>query len=299
MIDTFARASSDPRLQSRMRDAFAWATKQGLFAGQPAVAERACVNAATYASLCAPASATERQLGLATTFTVVFFWLDDADPRELAELVATSWPLALQRLPALARWCDEAVELEACRPELREAWLDSLRIYLGALVDELAIDGSTVTVAQQLDLRRRNAFIDPYLDLWLALVDVAPLPGLEHAIARARWIARELIIYANDLGSLERDLAAARERPELNLVLTTAREQRCSPVDAAAALVEQHNALVAELAPLFTTIAATPAGAVPAGVLRDVVVGNVLAMRALAERYAGSAAWLDALALPR
>jgi hypothetical protein len=289
MNDAFAIVGHEARRRALVRDAFAWATKRGLFTGQPAVAERACVNAATYASLCAPVHATDRQLELATTFTVIFFWLDDADPRELAAVLDE--PLA--RMPALSRWRADARELDACRAELAIAWSESLHIYLAALVDELAIDRRRITVAQQLDLRRRNAFIDPYLDLWFALVDAAPL-AVE--CARARWIGRELIIYANDLGSLVRVVAADRERPELNLAITMAREQGCTADEAARSLVEQHDALCGELRGLLATITAVaPAWA---GVLREVVIGNVLAMRALAERYAGSTARLDALALP-
>ncbi|HWB78125.1 MAG TPA: hypothetical protein VG755_24340 [Nannocystaceae bacterium] len=280
---------NDSRRRALVNVASAWAAKQGLFSVQAAVGERACVNAATYASLCAPVHASDRQLALATTFTVIFFWLDDADPRELAELLAE--PVA--RMPVLSHWRADARELDACRPELTRAWSESLRIYLAALGDELALDRAAITVAQQLDLRRRNAFIDPYLDLWFALVDAAPLAA---ECARARWIGRELIIYANDLGSLDRDLAASRERPELNLAITMAREQGITAELAARSLVEQHDALCAELRALLTTIAAVaPAWA---GVLREVVIGNVLAMRALAERYAGSTARLDALALP-
>jgi hypothetical protein len=289
MTDPFATATDDARRRALMRDAFAWATKQGLFSVQPAVGERACVNAATYASLCAPVHATDRQLALATTFTVIFFWLDDADPRELAGLLDD--PFA--RMPALAAWRADAIELDACRPASTTAWSDSLRIYLAALVDELAIDRRRITVAQQLDLRRRNAFIDPYLDLWFALVDAAPLAP---ECARARWIGRELIIYANDLGSLDRDLAAPRERPELNLAITMAREHGITPDEAARSLVEQHDELCGELRGLLATIATVAPEW--AGVLREVVIGNVLAMRALAERYEGSTARLDALALP-
>jgi hypothetical protein len=215
----------------------------------------------------------------------------------LAELLGEPWPAALARLPALARWREGATELDACRPELAEAWLGSLRIYLAALVDELAIDPRTVTVVQQLHLRRRNAFIDPYLDLWFALLDVAMPEGLFATCERARWIARELIIYENDLGSLDRDLVAERERPELNLAITAAREQGISAEAAAQALVEQHDRLCGELDGLLATIAA--AAPAWAGVLREVVIGNVESMRALAERYAGSTARLDALALPR
>lgn len=280
---------NESRRRALVNDASAWATKRGLFSGQPAVGERACVNAATYASLCAPVHASDRQLQLATTFTVIFFWLDDADPRRLAELLDEP----LSRMPVLSHWRADAIELDACRPALTHAWSESLRIYLAALVDELAIDRAHVTVAQQLDLRRRNAFIDPYLDLWFALVDAAPVAA---ECARARWLGRELIIYANDLGSLDRDLAAHGERPELNLAITMAREHGCTPDEAARSLVEQHDALCGELRGLLATIAAlAPAWA---GVLREVVIGNVLAMRALAERYAGSTARLDALALP-
>lgn len=289
MSDSLAIVGPDARRRALVRDASGWAAKQGLFSGQPAVAERACVNAATYASLCAPVHASDRQLELATTFTVIFFWLDDADPRELAALLDD--PFA--RMPALSHWRADARELDACRPELATAWSKSLLVYLAALVDELAIDRRRVTVAQQLDLRRRNAFIDPYLDLWFALVDAAPL-AVE--CARARWIGRELIIYANDLGSLDRDLVADRERPELNLAITMAREYGCTPDEAAHSLVEQHDALCGELRGLLPTIAAVAPAWV--GVLREVVIGNVLAMRALAERYAGSTARLDALALP-
>jgi hypothetical protein len=74
-----------------------------------------------------------------------------------------------------------------------------------------------------------------------------------------------------------------------------ARELGITPDEAASALVEQHDVLCGELRGLLAAIAdVAPAWA---GVLREVVIGNVLAMRALAERYAGSTARLDALAL--
>jgi Terpene synthase family 2, C-terminal metal binding len=290
----------DAPLRAAIGHALTWATEQGLFRGQAATAERACLNAATYARLCAPSTATTRQLELATTFTVLFFWLDDADPVQLAELTTTPGPPSPPRIPALARWCEQAHELEHCQPSLRAAWLDSSHRWLAALVAELAIDRERIGVSQQLELRRDNAFIDPYLDLWLALLDVVPTQADPTECARARWLARELIILANDLGSLARDLAA-HDRAELNLVITMARERGCSHAEATAVLVEQHDALAVELGPALSSIAAVGGanGRAYAELLREVVAGNVAAMRVLAERYAGSTALLDALVIPR
>ncbi|MBC8072718.1 MAG: hypothetical protein IAG13_30640, partial [Deltaproteobacteria bacterium] len=87
----FERAALDATHLRAMHDALRWTRQHRLFEGHAATATRACVNAATYARLCAPPRASARQLELATTFTVLFFWLDDLEPAALAAVIAGRW----------------------------------------------------------------------------------------------------------------------------------------------------------------------------------------------------------------
>jgi hypothetical protein len=260
--------------------ALAESRELGLFAGQPEAAARTCVIAATYVSFCAPRTATERQYRIVTMFIVVFFWLDDSDPHALAALHSTG-QLAVDALPPLARWRARVTELDTCHPELAAAWLDAMRGYFASVADELAVDLRTITLAEHLEVRRRSIFVDPYVGLWLALLDELPPAAHLETYTRARWLVRELILYANDLGALERDLAT--ERVELNLVRTLAQQRGCSIGEAVGELVAEHNCMAAELRRLLATLA--PHAPTLVDTLRQITNGNLASLRALVERY--------------
>lgn len=278
-----------------------WGQAAGLFeTWSPQRAQSEALNASTYAHLCAPRSAGIRPREVATTFTLIFFFLDDVEPGVLRELLTGSGrSMPVYDLPAVRAWFSDFPELERCAPANRSAFETSFQIYLEAIRDELDIDPSTITVAQQWHLRRRNAFIDPYFDAWNVALDLRVIDS--HCARRLREIAKDLILIANDLGSLARDSVRGGDLADLNLVHTYCREHSIDTDAACNELTALHNDLAREFETRCADLIEADPIAAPdtIGLLRSVVDGNMRAMRALERRYAGSKARLDALSVVR
>lgn len=267
-----------------------WAMRHGLDAG---ARPRQALAIATYVELCAPPGAAHNHLELLAELTALFFHLDDLGASGIHALAE------LQRLPGVAAFFagfDERVHGSAGH---RERLVASFEIWLAAIVEELQVDFATVSLARHWDLRRRNAFIDPYVDGWLAVLELEPPSALAAEVARARFAARDLIILANDLGSWERDRVRGGELADPNLIATRAREAASSDSDALAWIVAQHDRIAGACTDDLSLLAGHGGAARRvAGLLSSIVRGNVEAMRQLADRYEGARAVLDRLVLP-
>lgn len=273
-----------------------WAAFHGLAAAER---PRQAVAIATYAGLCAPAGATGRQLEVAAELTALFFHLDDASPEIVARAVAASRAGGASGLPALDAFLAGFAELHRVRPGIRDRFLGSLHVWFSAILEEIAIDFATIAFERHLDLRRRNAFIDPYVDGWLVLLEL-DIVGTDAIAARhAREAARDVIILANDLGSWQRDRDVGGELADPSLVATHMREAGTDEEAALAWTIARHDAAVADLDRWLAGLRDEPDAHRYAALLTAIVAGNVEAMRRLGDRYQGSAAVLDRLRVPQ
>ncbi len=274
-----------------------WGARHAVAAG---TSERQAVAIATYVELCAPAGAGRRRLAVAAELTSLFFHLDDAPGSLISRAVATAGDvLEPSGLPALDAFLAEFVELNQARATNRARFLSSLRIWMAAIVEELTIDFAAIDFSRHLDLRRRNAFIDPYVDVWLVLLDLEVSRPLADAALRARHAARDVIIFANDLGSWHRDRVVGGELADPNLVATRARESGGDEAGALAWVLDRHDLAMEAFDVAVEQLKADAEGRRYADLVTAIVRGNVEAMRRLSDRYDGAAPLLDRLRMPR
>jgi hypothetical protein len=133
--------------------------------------------------------------------------------------------------------------------------------------------------------------MDPYLDLWMILdgVDLDELAEAE--FARARALAVDLVLLANDLGSAERDARGGASPDDLNLIHSYAREHGEDEAATVERLIRLYNELVGRYrAALAQAIAARPSKHAQryGEILCGVVEGNVASVLALGFRYPGA-----------
>jgi hypothetical protein len=286
---------SGPFLDARHRaltlDAIDWATRHQMF--DPADVEKQATNASTFGYLCRPAVCSDRQLWLATSYALLFFYLDDTPAQTIAALLDPADPCrTLRTCSAGAAWLDDHHELARCSDAARGDFERSLADYLQSLTDEREADPQRVTLEEHWHLRRRSVFVDTWIAQWLVSLDLRA--SLEGDPARARALCIDLVILSNDLGSLHRDTAAGAEG-ELNLVHTYARTRGCSEREAVAAIIGDYNRSADELLRILSGIASDPAISPFADLVRGVVDGNLRAMTILAQRYARARELLAAL----
>jgi hypothetical protein len=169
-------------------------------------------ESATFAYFCTTADTTAGETLLLAKDTVIFFLGDDGPTADLAALVGYLSASGDGGRGELTAW------YRALVGELRAAGLDTddyhaaSRSTFAAMLAEQAVDPYHLTTAEYWAFRLSTIAGDPYIALWIALRH----RRLEGAAARA-WtelglvrLANEAIILANDLGSLERDIAPER-----------------------------------------------------------------------------------------
>jgi hypothetical protein len=264
-----------------MREVLAWMCSHRLF-GDPREHERTYAQealvAATFGYLCSAAHVGEAQWRLAAKFTAIFLYLDDTRDPDDAH-------------PAIAEWLHELERIGAGRSALADFRV-SFADYQASLVEERRLSLSALAREDYLALRRRTIFVEPYLDHWrvLAGIDVDPELPARELLCAGQGLARELIILANDLGSLVRDTTA--EQTEMNLVVRDARQ--LGSLDAAIdQAVAEYNAIAVQLRELVRQAnASLPA---LAQLLARVVDGNNETMKLLGRRYTQSTALLERL----
>jgi hypothetical protein len=252
--------------------------------------------ASTYATYCAPSAAPQRAFDLAARFILLFLLVDDAEKADAEGLVAPSgerWAIG-RFTPALSSWLADCQEhFECCEPALAGTFEQSFHDYLVARADELRATTRPRTVEAHLAFRRRTIFLEPYIDLWMILLGIAPSEVA--ALDATRSAVIDVVLLANDLGSVARDGAGGEAPDDLNLVTTVAAERLCSTEQAVDHLVEQHNVLVARLRDELGASDTGEHTAPYADVLAGMADGNLDALLALRFRYPGAGATLGRL----
>lgn len=259
--------------------------------------------ASVYACLCGPERASERCHDVAARFTLLFFLVDDASEGELPNLLAAdaSWSIG-RYTGALRAWLNEFSEQASSSHGLRQRFARAYHDYLAARRAEHGHQRRPLGLEEHWAFRRRSIFMDPYLDMWMMLlgIDVEALD--EPAFAQARAIAVDLVLLANDLGSLERDRRGGASPDDLNLVHALAREHRVSEAEALERLLAQHDQLVQRYRSAVERAVAARSGRhaeLYRELLSSVIEGNVGSLRALGFRYPGAGPVLARLASVR
>lgn len=260
-----------------------------------AALEKLVLVAATYGTNCAPTSAPAGAFDGATRFILLFLLLDDAAKEDALALVATPdqlWTIG-RFTPALRSWlasCED--DLLRASPTLRERFTGYFHDYLRARANELSAPDRPKGLEAHWAFRRRTIFLEPYIDLWMILLGISP--DVERSFPNARPQVIDVVLLANDLGSIERDTAGGEAPDDLNLVTTLAAEVGCSRDEAVARLIVQHDELVAELR---RSLAGARDGAETAyaDLLAGMVDGNLDSLLSLGFRYPGAGAILGRL----
>lgn len=287
-----ARVSS-PEPGIRSSETLSWLAGASGFdlAGERKVAALANV-ASVYADLCAPRGASQRLRDLAARFTLLFFLVDDASESELPDLLANNARWSIGRYTgALRVWLAEFPEREGAHPRLQQRFAHAYHDYLAARRAEHGQRPRALSLDEHWEIRRRTIFMEPYLDLWLILLDVDLDTLAEAPLAQARGLAVDLVLLANDLASAGRDSKAGASPDDLNLIHTYARVHGESEGATVERLVTHYNGLIERYrAVTARALAERPGPHAESYVelLHGVVDGNVAAVRALGSRYPGS-----------
>lgn len=285
--------NTNPEPGSRSRETLAWLAAASGFdlLGERKVAALSSV-ASVYADLCAPRGASLRQHDLVARFTLLFFLVDDASEGELPDLLASDAPWSIGRYTdALRAWLVEFLERETAHPRLRLRFAHAYHDYLAARRAEHRQGARVLSVEEHWEFRRRTIFMEPYLDLWMLLLQVDLDALAEAPFAEARGVAVDLVLLANDLASAERDSKTGASPDDLNLLHTYARVHAESESATVERLIAHYNALVERyLAATARALAERPGPHTESYVeiLNGVVDGNVASVRALGSRYPGS-----------
>lgn len=296
----FAASLSEPAFRRLATETWHWLASHadGNVAAErklPALVTAACV----YARLCAPRAASERQYTVVARFTLLFFLVDDAALEELPDLLAENGSWSIGRYtPALRAWLSGFRERALASEQLRKRFAHAYHDYLAARKAEHGHQAAPPSLAEHWAFRRRSIFMDPYLDLWLILAGVEPTAVAETQFAAARTLAVDLVLLANDLGSIERDARGGASPDDLNLVHGYAREHGETEVAARERLIALHDDLVVRYrAAVASAVAARPGPAAEryAELLDGVVEGNVASVLALEFRYPGAASTMQRL----
>lgn len=290
--DGDARASG-PEPGSRTNETLSWLAAASGFdlQGERKVVALASV-ASVYADLCAPRGASQREHDLVARFTLLFFLVDDASQGELPDLLASDAPWSIGRYTeALRVWLEEFPERERAHLRLQQRFAHGYHDYLAARRAEHGQAARVLSLEEHWELRRRTIFMEPYLDLWLLLLDVDWDALAEAPFAEARALAVDLVLLANDLASAERDAKGGASPDDLNLIHTYARVHAESEAATVERLVAHYNALVERYRAATTRALAErpgPHAETYVEILTGVVDGNVASVRALGSRYPGS-----------
>jgi hypothetical protein len=265
------------------RDVLGWMSAHRLF-GDPRDCERTYLEqalvAATFGYLCSAAEVGESEYLRAAQFTAIFLYFDDT-PNVDAH-------------PAVVEWLGELERIGAGGSAL-EDFHASFADYRASLEEERRLDCSTLAREDYLQLRRRTIFVEPFLDHWRVLAGIDIEAPAREILRTGQGLARDLIILANDLGSLVRDTTA--EHGEMNVVVRDAQLRGSSIEVAIERAIAQHNALVGQLRELVSLAEDSRERPLPtlARLLTRVVDGNIATMKLLTRRYTQSTALLDRL----
>jgi hypothetical protein len=295
----FAAALGDRAIRELLLRTLSWAEAHGVLAASGREhPEGLVVLASVFARLCAPPAPSERGLDVVARLLVVFFCIDDAENPEVPDLVGRGAEWSLGPLtPGLHAWLDELPELKTCRPTLRESFTTSFHAYVEARRREASVSDE-LSLDEHWNLRRRTIFMDPYVDLWLIAMGVDIERFELSRFAEARRLATDIVLLANDLGSIDGDRAGGDSRGELNLVTAYGRAWSWSQGEAIERLIVHHNELVAACG---AEIAAarraerSPDAEAYADLLVGIVDGNLDTMWTLTFRYRGVEAILRRL----
>jgi len=281
-----------------------WSLPYAARGEDPAAQAREVFVSSTFEVYCGPPDATLEESLLGAELIVAFLKADDGPAEELDAFLAT--PEGTPPAPT---------ELGACH----EAWLEGLR-RMGRdtrgpraafrqmcehMREERKLDRSTVTEARYRELRRYIVAVPVYVACWAAIRVLTPSERASEALRRSGllFLTSELVYTSNDLGSLERDEAAARQQPgqgDLNLVLLWARETG-SREEAVRQVVALYHERVRDFVRLREELAGSEHWSERAvrdyvELLRCVANGHLDATRRLmAMRYPGAQALLEGL----
>jgi hypothetical protein len=295
----FASALGDRVIRALSLRTLPWAEAHGVLAASGREhPEALVVVASVFARLCAPPTPSERCLDVAARLLVVFFCIDDAENPDVPDLTGRGAEWSLGPLtPGLHAWLAELPELGTCPPALRESFTTSFHAYLGARRREASLSGE-LSLDEHWNVRRRTIFVDPYLDMWLISMAVDTERIQLSRFAEARRLVTDIVLLANDLGSVDRDRAGGDSRDEPNLVTTYGRARGWSQDEAIERLITHHNELVAACrAEIASARRAerSPHADTYADLLAAVADGNLATMWTLTFRYRGVDAILKQL----
>jgi hypothetical protein len=294
----FASALGDRVIRELLLRTLPWAEAHGVLAASRREHPEALVAVASvFARLCAPPAPSERCLDVAARLLVVFFCIDDAENPDVPHLMGRGAEWSLGPLtPGLHAWLAELPELRTCPRALRESFTTSFHAYLEARRREAS--PAELSLDEHWNVRRRTIFVDPYIDMWLISMAVDTERFQLSRFAGARRLAPDIVLLANDLGSVERDRVGGESRGEPNLVTAYARARAWSQDEAIERLIARHNELVGafrtELASARRAEGSPHADAY-ADVLAGTVDGNLATMWTLTFRYRGVEAILRRL----
>jgi hypothetical protein len=295
----FADALGDRVTRELSLRTLPWAEAHGVFAASGREhPEGLVVVASVFARLCAPPAPSERCLDVVARLLVLFFCIDDAENLDVPDLVGRGAEWSLGPLtPGLHAWLAELPELETCPPSLRESFTTSFHAYLGARRREASLSGE-LTLDEHWSLRRRTIFVDPYIDLWLIAMAVDTERFQRSRFAEAQRLAIDIVLLANDLGSLDGDRAGGDSRGEPNLVTAYARARGLPHDEAIEWAIAHHNELVATFGAEIASARRaerSPHADAHADILAGTVCGNLATMWTLTFRYRGVDAILTRL----
>lgn len=300
LVAEFEPVLDGPRARELTERTLVWSLAAGVFdadnADEAALRRdevRAVVVASVYAHLCCPQTADAEQLDVAARFCLLFFCIDDADPEALPDLTADADRWSVGRLtPSLRRWLAETPQIERADQRVQLAFADGFHEYLRFRRAEPDQRRDDLGIEEHWTVRRQTVFIEPYIDLWLMTM------GLSHPdthellhtskTAACRRLVVDLVLVANDLGSLERDRDGAEAEHDLNLVHTYQRDLGLDESAAVDHLVTLHNTKVQDFcARLEALRTATDHPAMDGFVdlLLGIVDGNRAALGVLHFRY--------------
>lgn len=169
-------------------------------------------ESATFAYFCTPADTTAEESLLLAKDTVIFFLGDDGPLADLAAFVGYLSGPGEGGRGELTAWYRALVgEMRAAGLDTADYHAASRKTFTAALAEQ-GVNPHRLSAAEYWAIRLSTIAGDPYVALWVALRH----RRLDGAAARA-WtelglvrLAHEAITLANDLGSLERDIAPER-----------------------------------------------------------------------------------------
>lgn len=203
--------------------------------------------AGTFAYYCAPTRADDRLRDNAARFLAVFLHVDDAAPEQVRAWIRSGDPWrGHDALPGLSEWFDQAAELRTCAPHLVERLRASFADYLRARCEELDVRASTSSVDDAWHLRARTFFSLPYIDHWLAALDLDVDRLDRPEVEQFTGLATELAFLLNDLVSIEKDAADGGTSRDLNVVSVYQRSNGAPLPEVVAHFVAVHNRKVDE-----------------------------------------------------